>query len=126
MTVRKLATCTICEATCGIVVDVDGDRVTGVRGDPEDPISRGYVCPKVVAMQDLHEDPDRLRRPLVRDPGGSFREASWDEAFERAADGIRRVRRKHGPDAVAVYQGNPTVHNLGLLTVGQIAFRALR
>lgn len=121
---RKLATCTLCEATCGIVLDVDGDRVASVRGDPDDPLSRGYVCPKVVAMQGVHEDPDRLRRPLVRD-GGELREAPWDEALTRAAEGLRRVRREHGPHAVAVYQGNPTAHNLGLLTVGQLVFRTL-
>jgi anaerobic selenocysteine-containing dehydrogenase len=121
---RRLGTCTICEAACGILVDVDGERVTGVRGDPDDPISRGYVCPKVVAMQDLHEDPDRLRRPLVR-TGNDFREAPWDEAIAIAGDGLRRVRQEHGKDALAIYQGNPTAHNLGLMTVGQLAFRTL-
>ena len=121
---QRLGTCTLCDATCGILVDVDGDRVLGVRGDPEDPISRGYVCPKVVAMQDLHADPDRLRRPLVRE-GTAFREASWDEAIAIAGDGLARVRKEHGKDALAVYQGNPTAHNLGLMTVGQIALRTL-
>lgn len=96
-----------------------------MRGDPDDPMSRGYVCPKVVGMQDLHEDPDRLRVPLVRE-GGRLREAGWDEALAVAAEGIRRVRRGHGRDAVAVYQGNPTAHNLGLMTVGQVALRSLR
>lgn len=121
---QRPATCTLCEAACGILVDVEGDEVRGVRGDPDDPMSQGYVCPKVVGMQDLHDDPDRLRRPLVRD-GGALREASWDEAMTRAADGIRRVRREHGKDALAVYQGNPTAHNLGLMTVGQLVLRTL-
>jgi anaerobic selenocysteine-containing dehydrogenase len=123
---RKLGTCTLCEAACGIVVDVEDGRVAGVRGDPDDPMSRGYVCPKVVGMQDLHEDPDRLRRPLVREGSAhDFRETSWEEALAFAADGLRRVRREHGRDALAVYQGNPTAHNLGLMTVGQLAFRTL-
>jgi anaerobic selenocysteine-containing dehydrogenase len=121
---QRPGTCTLCDATCGILVDVDGDRVTGVRGDPDDPISRGYVCPKVVAMQDLHHDPDRLRRPLVRE-GSEFREASWEEAIAIAGDGLARVRKEHGNDALAVYQGNPTAHNLGLMTIGQIALRTL-
>ncbi len=125
---QRLGTCTLCDATCGIVVevdgDVDGDRVLGVRGDPDDPISRGYVCPKVVGMQDVHADPDRLRRPLVRE-GSTFREVSWDEAIAIAGDGLRRVRRTYGHDALAVYQGNPTAHNLGLMTVGQLALRTL-
>jgi anaerobic selenocysteine-containing dehydrogenase len=121
---QRPGTCTLCDATCGILVDVDGDRVVGVRGDPDDPISRGYVCPKVVAMQDLHHDPDRLRRPLVRE-GTTFREASWDEAIAIAGDGLARVRKQHGKDALAIYQGNPTAHNLGLMTVGQLALRTL-
>ncbi|MBK7394929.1 MAG: molybdopterin-dependent oxidoreductase [Myxococcales bacterium] len=121
---RKPATCTLCEAACGILVDTEGDRVVGVRGDPDDPQSRGYVCPKVVGMQDLHEDPDRLRRPLLR-RGEDFVETTWQEALDFAAEGILRVRRAHGPDAVAVYQGNPTAHNLGLLTAGQAVLRKL-
>jgi anaerobic selenocysteine-containing dehydrogenase len=121
---KKLSTCTLCEATCGIVVEVEDGRVKSVRGDDEDPMSRGYVCPKVVGMQDLTEDPDRLRRPLIRE-GSTFREASWDEALSFAAEGIRRVRAQHGKDALAVYQGNPTAHNLGLMTIGQAVFRTL-
>ncbi len=123
---RRLGTCTICEAACGIVVDLDGDRIKSVRGDTDDPVSRGYVCPKVVAMQDLHEDADRLRKPLVRRPGTkAFQEASWEEAMAFAAEGLRRVRREHGKDALGVYQGNPVAHNLGLMTVGQIVLRTL-
>jgi anaerobic selenocysteine-containing dehydrogenase len=122
--VKKLSTCLLCEAACGIVVDVEDGRVKSIRGDDEDTMSRGYVCPKVVGMQDLTEDPDRLRRPMIRE-GTSFREATWDEALSFAADGIRRVRSQHGKDALAIYQGNPTAHNLGLLTVGQAVLRTL-
>ena len=121
---KKLGTCLLCEACCGIVVDVEDGVCTGVRGDPDDPMSRGYVCPKVVGMQDLSADPDRLRSPLVRE-GTDFREASWDEALDRAAEGLARVKRDHGKDAIAVYQGNPTAHNLGLMAIGQLVFRTL-
>ena len=97
---RHLATCTLCEAACGIVVETEGDRVTSIRGDDDDPASRGYVCPKAVAMADLHHDPDRLRTPLIRE-GGTFREAGWDEALRVAIDGFTRIRREHGRDAMA-------------------------
>lgn len=100
---------------CGILVEVDGQRIAAVRGDPDDPFSRGYVCPKAAALADLHHDPDRLRTPLIRE-GGTWREATWDEAFERAAEGLARVRRRYGRDAVGVYYGNPVAHNLGLIT----------
>src|SRR5215471_11286043 len=109
------ATCPLCEATCGILVEVEETKIHGIRGDSEDPFSRGYICPKAAALVDLHDDPDRVRAPLVRDAGG-FREASWDEALTRAGDGLAKVRKEHGRDAVAVYYGNPTAHNLGLLT----------
>ena len=106
---------------CGVLVEVDGERIRSVRGDPDDPFSRGYVCPKAAALADLHDDPDRIRTPLVR-AGADWREASWDEALDRAAAGLTAVRRRHGRDAVALYYGNPVAHNLGLLTHG-LAFR---
>lgn len=125
MTKRHLATCTLCEAACGIVVETDADRVVSIRGDDEDPQSRGYICPKAAALADLHHDPDRLRRPLIRE-GASFREASWDEALARAGDGLAEIRERHGRDALGMYYGNPTAHNLGLLTHGLPLTRALR
>jgi anaerobic selenocysteine-containing dehydrogenase len=119
---RHVHTCTLCEASCGILVDEEGGRFVGVRGDPDDPFSRGHVCPKVVGLVDHEHDPERLRRPVVREHD-AWREVSWGEAFDRAADGLRAVQRAHGRDAVAVYQGNPTAHNLGLMTWGQVLFR---
>jgi anaerobic selenocysteine-containing dehydrogenase len=117
MVERHIATCTLCEAACGIVVETEKDRVVSIRGDDEDPASRGYICPKAHAMGELHHDPDRLRTALIRD-GATFREASWDEALRVAIEGFVRIRRDHGKDAMAVYYGNPTAHNLGLLTHG--------
>jgi anaerobic selenocysteine-containing dehydrogenase len=124
MTVTHYRSCPLCEATCGVAVEVDGDRVVSVRGDEADPFSRGYICPKGTALADLHHDPDRLRRPLRRD-GDSWREMDWDEALDLVASRLRDIRARHGADAVAVYQGNPTAHNLGLMTYGQLALRSL-
>ena len=94
-------------------------------GDPDDPFSRGYICPKAAALADLHDDPDRIRTPLVRD-GSGWRETTWEEALDRAAGGLARVRRRHGRDAVGVYYGNPVAHNLGLMTHLLPFTRALR
>ena len=117
-------TCNLCEAMCGVTVTTENGAITGIRGDADDPLSRGYICPKAAALGDLHDDPDRLRRPLRR-RGTEWREIGWDEAFDEVAENIRRVRRQHGRHAVAVYQGNPTVHNYGSITHGQLFFRSL-
>ena len=124
-TTTHLHTCSLCEASCGIVVTTDEGRVTDIRGDKDDPHSRGFICPKARALSDIYDDPDRLRRPIVRTDDG-WVEVGWEEAFDLVARRIREVRRTYGRDAVAAYQGNPSAHNLGLLTVGQLLFRGLR
>ena len=110
---------------CGIVVEHDGDRVLGIRGDADDPFSRGHICPKAVALQDLHHDPDRLRTPVRRD-GERWVPMAWGEAFDLVARQLQAVQRTHGRDAVAVYLGNPTSHSLGALLTAPGLIRALR
>ncbi|HEY2062713.1 MAG TPA: molybdopterin-dependent oxidoreductase [Amycolatopsis sp.] len=105
-------TCPICDSVCGLKIDLDpAGRVTGVRGDAEDPFTAGYLCPKGASLGALDEDPDRLRHPMVRE-GDEWREVSWDEAFEAVERGITGVLEKHSRDAVAVYFGNPTYHTM--------------
>jgi anaerobic selenocysteine-containing dehydrogenase len=121
----RIATCPLCEASCGILVDTRGEHIHAIRGDEDDPFSRGYICPKAAALADLHEDPDRLRAPLIRE-GTSWHEVSWDAALDRAAAGLMRIRNQHGRDSVGVYYGNPVAHNLGLMTHALPFARALR
>lgn len=109
--------CNLCEAICGIEVTVAGDEILSIRGDAADPLSRGHVCPKSVALADLRDDPDRLRRPL-RKVDGEWVEISWAEAIDAAAAGLARARARNGADSVAVYLGNPVSHSLGALTHG--------
>ena len=120
-----LRTCHLCEAMCGLRIDLDGDRILRIAGDPDDLMSRGHICPKGVALQDLHDDPDRLRQPVIRQ-GERWRTAGWTEALDYAAAGLRKVRQDSGNAAVAVYQGNPTVHNYGNVLYGLYLIRALR
>jgi anaerobic selenocysteine-containing dehydrogenase len=117
-------TCPLCEATCGLAVTVDGSRVTGVRGDDADPFSRGFLCPKGASLGALHHDPDRLRRPLVR-RDGELVEVGWDEAFAEIERRLPAVIAEHGRDAVAVYGGNPSVHNISTALYGPVFFKAL-
>jgi anaerobic selenocysteine-containing dehydrogenase len=116
--------CNLCEAMCGLRIEAEAGRVTKIRGDEEDPFSRGYLCPKAFALKDLHEDPDRLRRPMRRTKGG-FEPIAWDDALDEAAAALARVQREHGDDAVAVYLGNPVVHNTGGMMFGPMFVHAL-
>ncbi|MEA2002796.1 MAG: molybdopterin-dependent oxidoreductase, partial [Actinomycetota bacterium] len=113
-------TCPLCEATCGLEITLVGDEVLRIRGDREDVFSRGFICPKGSSLKQLHDDPDRLRRPLIR-RNGSFIEVTWREAFDLVAEQLQPLIAEHGRDAVAVYLGNPNVHNMS----GSIYNRAL-
>ncbi len=124
-TTRHLRTCTLCEAMCGIVITTSGPTITGIRGDPDDPFSKGHICPKAVALQDVHDDPDRLRRPMRR-TGHEWHEIGWDEALDEAATRLKAVQAAHGRDAVAAYLGNPTVHSSGAMLFAPAFVRALR
>ena len=117
-------TCPFCEATCGLAVTMRGDEVVSVRGDADDVFSRGFLCPKSQGLKQLHDDPDRLTKPLVR-RDGELVEASWEEAFEAVAEGLGRVLGGGGRDAVAVYIGNPAAHSLGPVLYGTPLLKAL-
>ena len=106
--------CNLCEAICGLALSVENNRVTAVRGDPDDPFSRGHICPKAVALIDIQDDPDRLRTPQLRTADG-WQALDWDAALNLAADQLVGIVQAHGDDAIAVYQGNPSVHQYGLL-----------
>jgi anaerobic selenocysteine-containing dehydrogenase len=117
-------TCPLCEATCGLEITLDGDTVTAVRGDRDDVFSHGFLCPKGVALKDLHEDPDRLRAPLVR-RDGALVPASWDDAFSLIAERLGPILDAGGRDAAAVYVGNPSAHNLSALLYVRVLAKAL-
>src|SRR5688572_28280866 len=108
--------CPLCEATCGLAITLRGEQVERVRGDDDDVFSRGFICPKGATVKHLHEDPDRLRRPLLRrgkDPEHStWEEVAWEDAFAEVDRRLTPLRERHGRHAVAVYLGNPNVHNL--------------
>lgn len=106
--------CPLCEACCGLEVHTAGGKVTAIRGAEHDVFSRGYICPKAVALKDLHEDPDRLRTPMIKRDGRHV-PASWQEAFAEVERRLRPVVDTHGRDAVALAFGNPSAHKMGLL-----------
>lgn len=110
-------TCNLCEAMCGVEIKHSGEKVLSIRGDSNDPFSKGYICPKATALQDLYEDPDRLRYPVERTADG-WQQISWSEALDKVAAGIQAVQQQYGQNTFGVYLGNPNVHNMGgMLTV---------
>ncbi|MGW3987841.1 molybdopterin oxidoreductase family protein [Streptomyces sp. NPDC004830] len=111
MSRTALRICPLCEATCGLTLTIEGTQVTRARGDRDDVFSRGFICPKGASFGAVDSDPDRLRTPLVR-RDGALREATWEEAFDAVAAGIRPIVERHGPHAVGVVLGNPNVHTM--------------
>ncbi|MDO9456967.1 molybdopterin-dependent oxidoreductase [Nocardioides sp.] len=123
--------CNLCEAICGLQLTLEEGAVTGIRGNPADPLSRGYICPKGVSLADVYADPDRLRRPVRRVPGqdgadDDWVELEWDEALDLVADRLAATIADHGGDSVGVYLGNPNAHSLGFGTHGAGFVRSLR
>jgi anaerobic selenocysteine-containing dehydrogenase len=116
--------CTLCEATCGIEVKLEDDRVETIRGDKKDPFSRGYICPKAYGMKALEDDPDRLTTPMVRTANG-FEPIEWDAAFDLAIEKLSGIRAAHGGDAVGAYLGNPGAHSLHNMLYGPVLLKAL-
>ncbi len=117
--------CHLCEAICGLEITTQGQEILSIRGDKQDAFSRGHICPKATALQDLHTDPDRLRKPVKRS-GDGWQEISWEEAIALASAGLASIQQRDGNDAVALYAGNPNVHNYGSLTHGGLLRKALR
>src|SRR6476620_5165053 len=110
-TTTHFRTCPLCEATCGLEITVEDGVVRRIRGDRDDVFSKGFICPKGSTLKQLHEDPDRLRSPLVK-RDGEFVEVSWDEAFAAVAEGLGRVWADGDRNAVGLYLGNPTAHTV--------------
>jgi anaerobic selenocysteine-containing dehydrogenase len=114
MTTTTYRSCNLCEAICGLAIEHDDREVFSIKGDNQDPLSRGHICPKALALQDIYYDTDRLRTPVQKTANG-FEPISWQAAFDLVEKKLRQIRNQHGDDAVALYLGNPTVHNYGAM-----------
>ncbi|WP_330251231.1 molybdopterin-dependent oxidoreductase [Nocardia sp. NBC_00565] len=122
-----LRTCPLCEAVCGLEITLDSnDHVTSVRGDRQDPFSKGFICPKGASFGHLDEDPDRLTEPMIRDRAtDTWRTASWTEAFELIAARFPAIVAEHGNQSAALYLGNPNAHTVAGALYVPVLIRAL-
>ncbi|MFK7778773.1 MAG: molybdopterin-dependent oxidoreductase [Gimesia sp.] len=122
---KHYRSCNLCEAICGLVIEHDGTKVLSIKGDPDDPLSKGHICPKAIALQDVYEDPNRLRQPIERTEGG-WQPITWEQAFEKIEQRFVEIQTKHGNDSIAMYLGNPTVHNYGAMLFQRFLGQALK
>jgi len=113
-------TCPLCEATCGLEISVSPqEQIVRIRGDQKDVFSHGFICPKGSTLKQLHEDPDRLRKPLVKRDGKHV-EVSWEEAWQVVHAGLNGVIARHGRGSLAAYAGNPGAHNTSSMFSGAV------
>lgn len=107
--------CPFCEQNCATLVKVDHstDEVLEVRGDKDDPLSKGYICPKAYAVKDLHHDPDMLTGPVIK-RDGKFVSVGWEEALDFAAERIKAIQAEHGKNGVGFFSGTTVAHHPGL------------
>lgn len=118
-------TCNLCEAMCGLEIQVQGTEIVSIKGDKQDVFSKGHICPKALGLQDIYEDPDRLRVPIRKTASG-WEEISWDDAYEVVISQLQAIADESGNNAIGVYQGNPNVHNMGTLMFGPAFIRSLK
>ncbi len=110
----QFRTCHLCETMCGIAVEYQGDEILSIKGDPDNVLSKGNICAKAVGLQDIHTDPDRLKKPIKK-VDGEWQEISWNDAFEEVAEQLAKIQIEHGNNAVAMYHGRSVAHNIGSL-----------
>jgi len=104
--IEKTTYCRICEVYCGLVATVEDGRVTKLRPDRDHVLSKGYCCPKGVTFHEVTHDPDRVLHPLKK-VAGEWQRISWPQAIAEIGERLKKIRAEHGPDAIALYTGNP-------------------
>ncbi|MFH1808350.1 MAG: molybdopterin-dependent oxidoreductase [Pseudomonadota bacterium] len=115
-----------CPGSCALLVEIEGDQLLSVRGDPAHALTRGVICGKVRRYAEIVDGP-RVARPLLREgPKGSgrFREATWDDALQHIVDGLERAVRAHGASSVLPYYYGGTLGLVQQKAIERLAHRA--
>lgn len=112
--------CILCSRNCGLTVEVENGRFGRIRGDDDHPVSKGYICQKAARLTHYQQHDDRLQFPLQRQPDGSFRRVSWDEALDDIAARLVAIRDQHGGHAFASVGGGGQGNHLAGAYSGQL------
>jgi len=102
------STCNLCQIGCGVLVHMRDGAIVKVEGDPENPLSKGVLCPKGQASLEYLNHPDRLMHPVKRAGQrgeGQWRQISWDEALDEIAERLADAKDRHGAESVAFIVG---------------------
>jgi anaerobic selenocysteine-containing dehydrogenase len=125
MTTTHYRACNLCEAICGLTITVDNGHVKTIEGDKNDPLSKGHICPKAFALKDIYEDPNRLKYPLKRTAEG-WQQITWEAAFDEIEAKMKGIQAQYGTNAVGIYHGNPSIHNLGTMTNTSVLIKSFK
>lgn len=101
--------CGICNGACGLCLELSGGVIASIKGDKEDPLTRGYICPKGKALKELVYAPDRLTKPLKKVAPGEWRDISWEDAFTCIVDKLKELKLNYGPESLAIHVGQTGV-----------------
>jgi len=101
--IKKL-TCPACNSGCGLLIEVENNKVISVKADKEHPLSKGYACPKGLSWGNITNDKDRVRHPLKRE-GRTFKQISWKQALHEIANRTKEIVDRYSPNAIAYYMG---------------------
>jgi len=118
-------TCNLCEAMCGLKITYSGNEILKIEGDHEDTFSRGHICPKANGLKDIYLDTDRLKFPIKKTENG-WEQISWEAAYNLVVSKTKEIQEKYGKDAIGIYQGNPTIHNLGTTLFAPDFFKQIK
>ena len=121
MSESKRTFCRVCEPACGLLAEVEDDRLIALKPDPDHPVTKGFACHKGIFGLDIHNDPDRVNQPLRRNAAGEFEAIDWDRAIREITEKLNAIVARDGVSAVSCYTGNPTAFN-SLYGVGFGAF----
>lgn len=109
---EEVSFCRICPAHCGLRMTLDeNDRIIRIVGDKDHPLTKGYVCFKGLQAEEAHHGPARLLHPLKKQPDGSHKQISLEQALDEIAEKMRRIMDRDGPNAIAGFSGNGAVYN---------------